>query len=96
MKGHVYLKILDIISESNPLSEQYKYIDSQSLIHKIEGSEHHSLVTTSAIKKEICFLLRGMGIVVVVIGHDNDLVDIVDISIDPFEQYNEKCFYGID
>ena len=74
-----------------------KYEDDISLIDCIKSNDISIVVTTNAISYQTALLLRGLNIVLIMIGTNPKLEDIIDIGIDPLaskESRRNRNFTG--
>jgi dTDP-4-amino-4,6-dideoxy-D-galactose acyltransferase len=95
LKDHVYGEMADFFKVQFPKAEVYEFTDNSALIKKIKIGNHKRVIIPSTTSKELCLTLSENKVVQILIGSNNDLIDIVDIIIDPLEELDLKYFYGI-
>lgn len=94
IRRQVYRKTLKHIGENLANSIIYQFADNQKLIKFIKEHEFSSIVYTNEISDETVFLLKGLGLVQILIGIREDLIDVSDIIIDPLICKSEKYLVG--
>lgn len=90
----IYRETLDYIAKNAPNVTIYKFINNEDLLKFINGHDFLSVIATKEISYQTSLLLKGLGLIQIIIGEKKEIEDIVDIIIDPNIYKNEKYFVG--
>lgn len=90
----VYRATLEYIIENLPNATVYKFTNNQDLLKYVREHACSSVISTNDILPDTAFLLKGVGLVQIVIGMRKELMDISDIIIDPLIRNSEKYLTG--
>ena len=96
LKERVSRQMLKIIRSWNPSAEFISFNNSEDLIEQITGNQSKIIVSTFQLPVNVSAALNGLGIVQIIIGINDDLLDHVDIFIDPLEPKSFQHFFGTD
>jgi dTDP-4-amino-4,6-dideoxy-D-galactose acyltransferase len=94
LKDSIYKEMAIFFHNLISCSEIYQYINDEELVNKVKNNHHKRLILPSSIGQELCIKLHDLKVVQILIGSNNELIDFVDIVIDPLEELNLKYFYG--
>lgn len=83
-KSAVYSHMADFISAELDGCLKIRFDSLDSLLVELESGNINVVVTTAQMSRETALCLRGLDIVVVLLGEADIIGDLVDISIDPF------------
>ena len=90
----VYRATLEYIMENLSNATIYKFANNQDLLKYVIEHSFSSVISTNEIPSDTAFLLKGVGLVQIVIGMSKELMDISDIIIDPLIRNSEKYLTG--
>ena len=90
----VYRATLEYIMENLSNATVYKFANNQDLLKYVREHTFSSVISTNEILPDTAFILKGMGLVQIVIGMRKELMDISDIIIDPLIRNSEKYVTG--
>jgi ribosomal protein S18 acetylase RimI-like enzyme len=96
LKERVSRQMLKIIRSWNPSAEFISFNNSEDLIGKITDNKSKIIVSTFQLPVNVSAVLNGLGIVQIIIGRNDDLLDHADIFIDPLEPKSFQHFFGTD
>lgn len=94
LREKVYRETLDFISEKTPGAELYTFTDNASLLNYLFNNPKAVVVSTDEIPKDTALLLKGMGIVHILIGMSEEFNKISDIIIDPLLKLSKTQLVG--
>lgn len=94
VKSRVYRDTLEFIAAETDFSSVYSFRGNQDLLSHVLRNKFHAVVMTNEVPCETALLLKGLGLVQIIIGLREDLVDICDIVIDPLITRSERYFVG--
>ena len=83
IQTEVYRATLEYITKNLPNTTVYKFTNNQDLLTHVREHACSSVISTNDILPDTAFLLKGVGLVQIVIGMCKELMDISDIIIDP-------------
>ncbi len=89
-----YRATLEYIQENLSNATVYKFTNNQDLLKYVREHTFSSVISTNEIPSDTAFLLKGIGLVQIVIGMRTELMDISDIMIDPLIRNSEKYLNG--
>ncbi len=89
-----YRATLEYIQENLSNATVYKFTNNQDLLKYVREYTFSSVISTNEIPSDTAFLLKGIGLVQIVIGMRTELMDISDIMIDPLIRNSEKYLTG--
>ncbi|MBF0362578.1 MAG: GNAT family N-acetyltransferase [Oligoflexia bacterium] len=92
----VYKHILKQISSKFEFENGINFVftDNKTLLAKIRKGGCIVVVSTSDLPIETALILKGFGIIQIIIGHSKDLLGVVDIMIDPLGPEQEPYWSG--
>lgn len=90
----VYRETLDYIVKNAPKVTVYQFIDDKGLLEFINGRDFSSVIATMEISYQTSLLLKGLGLIQIIIGVKKELENIADIIIDPNSYKSGKYFVG--
>ncbi len=93
LKSQVYQETLDYIASGSG-ARVHEFKDNRQLVTFLQGAEYSVIVSTNDIPAETALLLKGLGIVQILIGMREDLLDVSDIIIDPLVRRSERFLVG--
>jgi dTDP-4-amino-4,6-dideoxy-D-galactose acyltransferase len=94
IKDYIFNEMAVFFKAQFPDSEVYKYINDSLLIKKVRSGGYKKVILPHTFSKNLSKKLFELKIVQILIGSNNDLIEFVDIIIDPLEKINLKYFYG--
>jgi len=94
VKSEVYQGTLRHIASKLSCANTYKFVDAQSLLLYWKKHKFPVAIFTNTIPLDVAVLLKELGVVQVVIGMRQDIVNISDIIIDPLIYENNKYLVG--
>ncbi|NQV00054.1 MAG: GNAT family N-acetyltransferase [Parcubacteria group bacterium] len=94
IREQVYAATVKYIASNIPNSKTYEFSDNRELIEYIKTNQFSTVVYSNDIATETCFLLKGLGLVQILIGMRDDLTQVSDIIIDPLIYKSEKYLVG--
>ncbi len=96
IKTCVYRETLKYVEGNLANARSYQFTDNHNLAEYIVKGNFSSVISTNEIHQDTAFLLKGIGLVQILIGIRDDLFDISDIIIDPIAYKSEKYLVGTD
>jgi len=94
IRSKVYSKTLRHIADNLPDAGIYRFVNNQDLLSYVTAHNFSSVISTNAMPRDTAFLLKGFGLVQILIGIREDLLDICDITIDPLVPKSERYLTG--
>ncbi len=94
LKAKVYQHTLSYIGKHLEKAEQHVFSNSEALLILLNKGHFSAVITTNEIPSEVAFLVKGLGLVQVVMGYRKDLAKAADIIIDPLINNSEKYLVG--
>lgn len=94
IKLRIYRETLKYIADNLSNAEVYQFVDNQDLLRYVTKHNFSSVISTNEIPRDTVFLLKGVGLVQILIGMQKELLDISDIIIDPLVLKSEKYLVG--
>lgn len=94
-RDQVYRHTLNYIADNLPSGEVYRFVNNQDLLKFLGKHKFSTVIATSEIPLDTAFLLKGAGLVQILIGMRQDLIDISDIIIDPLIRKSENYLVGM-
>ncbi len=90
----VYNDTLDYIAAQLPNVARYDFSDNDDLLKYVKENDFSMVISTNEIPLDTVLALKGQGLVHILIGMKDDLLDVSDIIIDPLLRKSEKYFVG--
>jgi len=90
----VYRQTLQYIAKHLPDVDEYQFIDNPSLLQYVKKWQFSTVIVTHTIPLDTAFLLKGAGLVQILIGMRDDLIQVSDIIVDPLMRKSEKYLVG--
>lgn len=94
IKIRVYRETLKYISDNLSGVEVYQFAGNQDLLKYVEKHKFSSVISTNEIPSETAFILKGLGLVQILIGMREDIINASDIIVDPLIFKSEKYLVG--
>ena len=91
----VYRQTLDYFVRKIPQATAYEFSDEKELLLTLEERKPNCVITTGELSRYTSLMLRGMGVVQILVGGGEASPESADIIIDPLNpKPSEKCFFG--
>jgi dTDP-4-amino-4,6-dideoxy-D-galactose acyltransferase len=94
---YVYCRTLDFLYERIPNSVRRSFTQNDELIHYIIANSIEVVICTRKLPLTTSLMLKGLGLVQIILGSSDELKDVVDIVIDPLILNSEdrnRAFLG--
>lgn len=95
IKDYIYNELVGFLKIKISEAKLHKYVSDDELIKKVKFEKHKRIVLPASVSEKLCIKLSSIHVVIILIGFNKNLADIVDINIDPLEKNNLKYFYGL-
>ena len=96
LKQKVSQEMLRVISSWNNNSPIIDFADTEQLEQSILQTKSRVVLTLFGLPVDASRLLNKLGVVQIIIGRNDDLIDYADIFIDPLEPKSFQHFFGTD
>jgi len=94
VRSKVYAGTQQHIADNLPGTVAHTFESNEELLKVVKGHEFSKVIYTSAIPYDTAVILKGIGLVQILIGLREDLVDLSDVIIDPLVCKSEKFLVG--
>lgn len=94
VKQKIYRFTLEHIAQKLPNARIYHFSTNKDLLNYIQRHSFSTIVYTNEMPSETAFLLKGIGLVQILIGIKKELLEIADIIIDPLISKSDKYLVG--
>lgn len=95
IKDHIYNELVSFFKIKISEAKLHNYVSDDELIKKVKFEKHKRIVLPASVSVKLCNKLTSIHVVIILIGCNKNLDNIVDINIDPLEKNNLKYFYGL-
>ncbi len=96
LKARVCREILIAITSWNKKAHFKNFKDIDDLKDSILKTESKIIVSLYGLPIDVSNVLKELGLIQIIIGRNDDLLDYADIFIDPLEPKSFQYFFGID
>lgn len=94
IKTRVYRETLKHITGRLSDVRTYRFVNNRNLLKLVEKNNFTSVISTNEISSDTALLVKGAGLVQILIGMEKSLLEISDIIIDPLIQKSERYLVG--
>ncbi len=94
VKDVVYRETVKYIADHLAAGRTYEFKDNPGLLRHIKEQRISTVVSTCEMPLETALLLKGLGVVQISIGKNDELVEVSDIIIDPMILNSKQYLVG--
>lgn len=94
VRQRVYRLTLEFVAENLPDTCVYKFVNNKELLKYVTEQGISSVVYDNEMHSDTAFLLKGLGVVQILVGMKKELLEISDIIIDPLVCKSERFLVG--
>ena len=96
IKTRVYRHTLNYIAGNLENAEVYQFRSNKDLTKHITSNKFSVVVSTCELSSDTAFLLKGLGVVQIIIGIREALINVSDIMVDPLVSKSEHYLVGTE
>jgi len=94
LKERVSREMLRVIGSWNKNSQVIDFSNNEELKDSIFKTKSNVILSLYELPLDTAMMLKDMGVIQIIIGRNDDLIDHVDIFIDPLEPKSFQHFFG--
>ena len=94
LKERVSREMLRVIGSWNKNSQVIEFSNNEELKDSILKTKSNVILSLYGLPLDTAMMLKDMGVIQIIIGRNDDLIDHVDIFIDPLEPKSFQHFFG--